>query len=216
MLPVAPDVFLLSTWFGQTINAYLIGDVLVDAGIRSSSTRLAQQLRGRSLRAHALTHAHSDHQGASAALCLTLNLPLWASPAEADVMAQPYHPRSLVDHLQARFWRGPAYPVVRRLREGDEVGGFEVLELPGHSPGHLGFWRQRDRVLLAGDVLMNLDLRTGRERLGEPLRAFTADQAGNRQSIQRIAALAPALTLFGHGPPLYGPAKLEALAQKLT
>jgi hypothetical protein len=43
--------------------------------------------------------------------------------------------------------------VSRTLREGDPVGGFEVLEVPGHSPGALAFWRERDRVLVCGDVL---------------------------------------------------------------
>jgi glyoxylase-like metal-dependent hydrolase (beta-lactamase superfamily II) len=44
------------------------------------------------------------------------------------------------------------------------VAGVEVLEVPGHSPGALAFWRQRDRVLVCGDVLANFGLHPRRLR----------------------------------------------------
>jgi len=43
--------------------------------------------------------------------------------------------------------------VSRTLAEGDRIAGFSVLQVQGHSPGHLAFWRERDRVLVLGDVL---------------------------------------------------------------
>ena len=65
--------------------------------------------------------------------------------------------RSQPDHrlnrLAVRYWAGPGHPFDRRLREGDEVAGFTVLETPGHAPGHVAFWREADRVLILGDVL---------------------------------------------------------------
>ncbi len=50
----------------------------------------------------------------------------------------------------------PAHRVTRRLREGDEVAGFTVLDVPGHSPGHIALWREADRTLICGDVFFNL------------------------------------------------------------
>ena len=47
------------------VNAYLAGDVLIDAGCRQSTGRIIRQLEGHEVKAHALTHAHPDHQGAS-------------------------------------------------------------------------------------------------------------------------------------------------------
>jgi hypothetical protein len=44
-------------------------------------------------------------------------------------------------------------PVARALTEGDEVAGFTVLDTPGHSPGHVSYWRESDRVLVCGDVM---------------------------------------------------------------
>jgi glyoxylase-like metal-dependent hydrolase (beta-lactamase superfamily II) len=93
--------------------------------------------------------------------------------------------------------------VDRELREGDELAaGFVVLDVPGHSAGHVAFWRPSDRVLIAGDVLFHLDPWTLRPRLREPLRIVTTSPARNRDSIRRLAALEPDVVAFGHGPVL--------------
>jgi len=36
-----------------------------------------------------------------------------------------------------------------------------VIDAPGHSAGHVVFWRESDRVLIIGDVLANMDQYTG-------------------------------------------------------
>jgi glyoxylase-like metal-dependent hydrolase (beta-lactamase superfamily II) len=125
---------------------------------------------------------------------------------------QPEHP---LNRLIGRFWCGPPHPVARRLEEGDVVAGFSVLHTPGHSAGHLAYWRERDRVLIIGDVLTNLDTITGVPGLHEPKTFFTPDPARNRESARRLAALEPELVCFGHGKPLRDPAKLRAFVEKL-
>jgi glyoxylase-like metal-dependent hydrolase (beta-lactamase superfamily II) len=177
-------------------------------------------LRGRPVRAHALTHAHPDHQGASHAVCAELDVPLWCGAADAEAMdtgqATLFQAEHWVNSLQQRYWTGPAHHVSRRLREGDEVAGFEVLEVPGHSPGHVAYWRERDRVLIAGDLANHVALPGGRgPGLREPAAIFTHDAARNRESIRRVAALQPAVALFGHGPPLRDPSALAAFAVAL-
>jgi hydroxyacylglutathione hydrolase len=82
--------------------------------------------------------------------------------------------------------------------------------VPGHSAGHVAYWREADRTLICGDVLFNLSLPTLRAGLREPYRAVTADPARNRDSARRLAGLRPELVLFGHGPPLRDP---EGFAQ---
>jgi glyoxylase-like metal-dependent hydrolase (beta-lactamase superfamily II) len=114
----------------------------------------------------------------------------------------------IVRRLQERFWVGPPHPVARALSEGDEVAGFTVIETPGHTPGHVSLWRERDRVLIAGDVLANMNLMTAVPGLHEPLAFATPDPARNRASARRLAELRPALACFGHGPPLRDPDKL--------
>jgi hydroxyacylglutathione hydrolase len=63
------------------VNAYLAGDVLIDAGCRQSTGRILKQLDGRQVTAHALTHAHPDHQGASHNVCDQLGIPFWCPGA---------------------------------------------------------------------------------------------------------------------------------------
>ena len=207
MQPIVPDLFVLRGFPPYAINVYLMGDVLLDAGTRYAGPRILRQLRGRQVQTHALTHVHADHQGASHHVCRSLALPLWCSAAEASAMERgdlsQQHPRNLLTALEERCWAGPAHPVARALREGDVVGGFTVIDTPGHSPGHLAYWREADRTLVLGDVLVNLNFWTGQPKLGEPPRQFTRDAAQNRASARKLAVLAPRVVCFGHGPPVY-------------
>ena len=72
-----------------------------------------------------------------------------------------------------------------------------------------------NRVLILGDVLNNVDPRSGRRGLREPLELFTPDPVRNRESIRRVAELEPELCCFGHGPPLRDPARVLEFAAAL-
>ena len=191
----------------HTINTYLVGDVLIDAARRGDAKRILRELSGRELKAHALTHAHADHQGASRAVCVQRGVSYWVPERDADAaedpvlmkQRQPDHP---INRLYFRIWAGPGHPVDRKLVEGDDVAGFKVLDAPGHSAGHVVYWREEDGVLILGDVLNNMDTMTLLPGLREPKSFFTPDPATNRKSIRRLAELEPKLVLFGHGAPL--------------
>jgi glyoxylase-like metal-dependent hydrolase (beta-lactamase superfamily II) len=220
MTELAPGVHLLTGFPKYGINWYLIGDVLVDAGGRPDRKRILKQLSGHKVTAHALTHAHPDHQGASHAVCTELGLPFWVGTDDVDAAENPQliderQPDNWLASLMQKLFAGPGHPVDRALNEGDEVAGFQVLHVPGHSAGHVAFWRESDRVLVAGDVVNTMNPFTMVRGVREPLDQFTPDVAQNRQSIKRIAELEPALLLVGHGPPVRDPRKLQELAAKL-
>jgi glyoxylase-like metal-dependent hydrolase (beta-lactamase superfamily II) len=207
MKRLADGLYLLGGLPPYAVNVYLMGHVLVDAATRHAVRRILRQVRGHAVSALALTHAHPDHQGSCHAVCEALGIPLWCGAADADAAEDPgLMLRRLAGHWLTRTigprLAGPAHPVSRRLREGDEVGGFTVLETPGHSAGHVSFWRAADRVLVLGDVLANFRPPVGLRGLREPPPYFSADPAENRRSARRIAVLGPALVCFGHGPPL--------------
>jgi hydroxyacylglutathione hydrolase len=220
MAELAPGVHLLTGFPKYGINWYLVGDVLIDAGGRPDEKRILKQLSGHSVTAHALTHAHPDHQGSSHAVCEALSIPFWVPERDADAAERPElinqrQPDNWLAHLMMRLFAGPGHKVDRVLREGDEVAGFQVLDVPGHSAGHVAFWRESDRVLIAGDVVNTMHPFTMIRGVREPLDAFTPDKRQNRESIKRIAALEPSLLLVGHGPPVRDPGKLAALAARL-
>jgi hydroxyacylglutathione hydrolase len=205
MKQIADGVHQLRGFPPNAINVYLMNGVLIDASTRYAGRRILSQVKGHEVTAHALTHAHPDHQGASHEVCTKLGIPFWVGEKDADAaenpeligQRQPDHP---IAQLFVRTMTGPGHPVDRILREGDEVAGFKVLDVPGHSAGHVAFWREEDRVLILGDVLNGADPFTGIPGLREPKPYFTPDPARNRDSIRRLEALAPKVVAFGHGP----------------
>ncbi|WP_447002237.1 MBL fold metallo-hydrolase [Saccharothrix isguenensis] len=207
MRPLAPGVHQLLGRPPHLVNAYLVEDVLVDAGTPAAYKRITRQLDGRTLAAHVVTHAHPDHFGSSHSLCERYDVPLWTGErdAEAIATATPAIGPGLVPALMARMRMPDAHPVARGLREGDEVAGFTVLDVPGHSPGHIALWRDRDGVLLCGDVFFNV------LRPSAPPKFLTYDDERNRASMRRLAELRPKLVLFGHGRPLRDPDSLSRL-----
>jgi glyoxylase-like metal-dependent hydrolase (beta-lactamase superfamily II) len=203
---VADDVWQLKSFPPNAFNVYLAEGVVIDASHRRAGGGIFKQLDGHRVTAHVLTHAHPDHNGVSKQICERLGVPFWVGEADADAAERPElilerQPKALINRINWRILTGPGHRVDRQLKEGDEVAGFAVLQVPGHSPGHLAFWRESDRTLILGDVLNGMDLRTGIPGLHEPPRMFTPDPARNRESARRLAALEPHLTLFGHGPP---------------
>jgi glyoxylase-like metal-dependent hydrolase (beta-lactamase superfamily II) len=217
---LADDLNILGGFPSFAINIYLMGDVLVDAGSRHAAKRILRQLRGRTVSAHALTHAHADHQGSSHEVCETLQIPLWCGELDAEAVEdgriRERMPRHPINQVIPRLFAGPPHAVARRLREGDEIAGFQVLDVPGHSAGHVAFWREADRALVCGDVFTNIDTLTGLPGLHEPKAFFTPDPARNRESMRRLAELEPALVCFGHGRPLRDPAKLKRFTDRIA
>lgn len=205
MKQLAPGVHHINCMrIPNSINAFLLEDVLVDAGGRGHAKRIMGELKGHRVSAHALTHAHADHQGSSHEICTTLGIPYWVPELDVPVAENPELIREgMPDHpmpkLMVKMFAGPAHPVDRALKEGDEVAGFKVLFTPGHSLGHVAFWRESDRVLVLGDVLNNQDPLLGIPGLRLPKDYFTADPETNRQSAKKLGQLEPKLVLFGHG-----------------
>jgi glyoxylase-like metal-dependent hydrolase (beta-lactamase superfamily II) len=217
MKQLVDGVYLLRGFPPNAINVYLMGDVLIDAGTRHAGRRILRQLSRRTVIGHALTHAHPDHQGASHEICERLGIPLWCGELDAPAMesGEVVAGGGPVNAVIRALWPGPPHPVARRLQEGDEVGGFTVLATPGHSAGHVSYWRESDRTLICGDVFNNMNLITGLPGLHEPPAIFTPDPARNRESMRQLAALEPHLVCFGHGPPLRDAGRLREFASTL-
>ncbi len=211
--PIADGVWVVRGGFPlKAMNVYLIEDrggvTVFDAGIESMGTALrAACARLGGVRRVVLGHADADHRGAARAL----GAPVFChaaerSAAESDTWMRDYWDlHRLRPHARPFFgvalpsWDGGGVPVEGALAEGDEVAGFEVVELPGHAPGLIGLFRASDRLALISDCVYTLDIETGR-RGGPrvPHSAFNADVAQARASIRKLAALDPASAWPGH------------------
>lgn len=203
---VADEVFQLPLMPRNAINVYLVGDVLVDTGIKQSAGKIGGMLEGREVSAIALTHAHGDHAGGMKRLAAQLGVPVWCGAADREAVesGKPALSSGLkrpgLSMIAAAAGGFDGVPVARVLSEGDTLAaGFTVLDTPGHSPGHVSFWRESDRTLICGDVFFNMNLLTTLPGLREPPSLLTTDPAKNRDSERRLAALEPDAVGFGHG-----------------
>ena len=218
MLEIAPGVHQIALTPRDGINAYLIGDVLIDSGTKGSAKKILAALQGRPVSALALTHAHVDHAGGAKQVTAALAIPYWVGAKDAEaartgaaVVAKPWMEGPLKKYT-ADF---PGVPVTRELVEGDQVADFVVLDTPGHSPGHISFWRESDRVLVCGDVFNAMNLLTTKVGLHQPPSLFTPDPERNRASMRRVAELEPSVMCVGHGPPWRDPAAIKRFVAKL-
>jgi glyoxylase-like metal-dependent hydrolase (beta-lactamase superfamily II) len=222
MKKIAENVFQIPLMPRNSINCYVIDDILIDSGIRSSGNKILSAIKNMEITKHVLTHAHADHQGSSDFICKTLNIPLWTSELEKEnaesgnVTYEYPNSSGLIAKFQQKYWAGKGHKVSQVLKEGDNVGSFTVINTPGHSKGHISFFRERDKVLIVGDALVNMNLVTTVVGLNQPPNLFTTDKKMNMESIKKIVDLKPKVLCFGHGPVLYDNGELEKFMNKMN
>jgi hydroxyacylglutathione hydrolase len=217
---IAPDLWHIPGWPANAINCYVAGDTLIDARTKWDGKMLLNAIGDHPLNALALTHVHPDHQGACKHICEARNIPLACHADDVDGMegrrpvqeAHPHHPLNIFFKY---FSTGPPHEVDRVLNEGDEVAGFRVVHAPGHARGEVIFFRDSDRVAIAGDVCNNMNLITMQQRIGEPPEVFTLDPAENRRSIRKLAELNPSMICIGHGKPITDMGDFERFVSEL-
>jgi glyoxylase-like metal-dependent hydrolase (beta-lactamase superfamily II) len=100
-----------------------------------------------------------------------------------------------------------AAPATRVLVDGDVVDlgdrAFEVLHLPGHSPGSIGLWDERRGVLFSGDAVYDGPLLD--ELDGSDIAAYVA-------TMERLRTLPVSVVHGGHEPSFDG-ARLRELCE---
>jgi glyoxylase-like metal-dependent hydrolase (beta-lactamase superfamily II) len=192
-------------------------DLLIDSGMGVVSLRAqVAALAERPVLALA-SHTHFDHIGNHHEFAERL-----AHAAEADLMEHPSRAGTLADiYVKDEIfsalppvpgWRAEAYevepaPATRLVAEGDilDLGDrhFEVLHLPGHSPGSIGLWEQRTGILFSGDAIYDGDLIDD---------AYHSNLEDYIRTMRRLRDL-PATVVHGGHFPSFGRDRLHELAQ---
>jgi glyoxylase-like metal-dependent hydrolase (beta-lactamase superfamily II) len=212
------------------MNAYLIEDsdgvVVFDAGEKGMAGAIAAAgARMGGIAKVVLGHADTDHRGSAPALSKVA--PVLCHP-DAVAQAQGSGGRDywqmerlppalrLLHRFTHRFiWDGGPVHISGTVTAGEQVAGFEVVELAGHAPGQIGLWRASDGVALVSDTVY-LTTQSGRATDAHvPHEAYNLDTEAARASVRRLAALKPSIVGVGHLGPMTGPnvvAELERAA----
>jgi glyoxylase-like metal-dependent hydrolase (beta-lactamase superfamily II) len=167
-----------------------------------------------------VTHFHPDHVGGAAAAAAATGSPVvqgrldyaqcervWGSPDWPERIAEWFRthgvPEPILEdliqygHVFASFVRFAWNPQL--VDEGDDVGGWKVIAMPGHADGHLCL--VRDGVLVAGDHLLSrITPAVGLypESRPDPLGDYL-------ESLERTAELDLRIAYPGHGDPIERP-----------
>jgi len=208
------------------------GLTLVDTSLANARPMIERQLGGHGhkltdIKRILITHAHGDHVGSLPELQQLTGARTYAQYWETQVMRgtqQVARPRPEDLHGIARLMVGrmppPKIPTAKvdcELKGGDRLdevlSGLTVVDLPGHTPGQVGFWYPDKRLLICGDALGRM-----MGRLSLPFAVATADMAEAKRSIRKLATMDIAVLCFGHGDPIIGNAseKLRTFVTKLT
>ncbi|MCU7787142.1 MBL fold metallo-hydrolase [Pyrobaculum sp. 3827-6] len=171
-------------------NTLIVGEYVVDPGQPRERAAEILSAVGRTPRI-LLTHFHADH--------------LTAVPEGAEVYA-PWGEELFVASVKARLffthgvytegavYKGEDIKVSAVVKPGDRVGPFEVVPLPGHTFGHVGYYI--DGLLYAGDAVFGEKVL---EKYGVP---YLMDVDLFIASLDKIREIDPETLVMGHGPVL--------------
>jgi glyoxylase-like metal-dependent hydrolase (beta-lactamase superfamily II) len=235
---IAPGVWRIKDVF---VNMYLIHNpsqnkwVLVDTGLKTSAGKIrkvAEHLFWPDSKPAAiiLTHAHFDHVGSLRKLADEWDVPIYAHSLERPYLTgvSSYPPPDptvgggLMSLLSFLYPKGPIDVSDRLLplpEDGTvpELPEWRYYHTPGHAPGHISLFRQRDRLLLAGDAFVTTDQESAlsvlmqKRKMHGPPKYFTYNWISAERSVKTLADLEPEIAATGHGRPMAG----EELRQTL-
>ncbi|HZQ55685.1 MAG TPA: MBL fold metallo-hydrolase [Bryobacteraceae bacterium] len=241
MREIARDVAAIKTLIS---NAYLVGEpgswILLDTLTPGNARRIKEAAEARfgpgaKPQCIVLTHGHFDHAGSARSLADYWGVNVYAHRLELPYLTgrsgyPPLDPTapgffSAMSRLfpSSTVNLGSRVMILDTDRPLPWVHGWDCHFTPGHSPGHLSFFKKEERILLAGDAVttMNLDslfdtLAT-RQQICRPPVPGTTNWIQARESVRKLAALRPDVIGAGHGKPMFHTAnELETFAQYFT
>lgn len=211
--------------------------VLVDTGMPQSANRIRKVVEGRfgtesRPKAIILTHGHFDHVGSVVDLIKAWNVYVYAHELEIPYLTgQASYPEpdgsvegGLIAKISPFF---PNEPInlgshVQNLPSDGSIPfmpGWRWIHTPGHTPGHVSLFRDKDRALIAGDAFVTVEqdslykVLTQMKKLTGPPVYFTTDWHAAEQSVRKLEALHPSVAISGHGVPMSGEELTSGLSQ---
>ncbi|MFS0655093.1 MBL fold metallo-hydrolase [Bacillus sp. 179-C3.3 HS] len=228
---VLPDLYCYTV---QIVNICFVGNpessdfVLIDAGMPGSAEEIisvTEERFGANSRPQAiiLTHGHFDHVGAVIELVKHWDVPVYAHPMELPFLtgqrSYPEPDPTVEGGMVAKM--SPMFPIdpidlgnhVKALPSDGTVphlAEFRWYHTPGHAPGQIALFREKDRTLIAGDAFVTVKQEylykvfTQEQEISGPPRYLTTDWKAAKESVNQLYELKPEVAVTGHGLPMSG------------
>ncbi|MDL4841203.1 MBL fold metallo-hydrolase [Aquibacillus rhizosphaerae] len=221
------------------VNVCMIGKpndtwVLIDTGVMRYTKRIiaaAEKRYGnKPPEAIILTHGHFDHVGSAKELAKYWDVPIYVHQNELGYVtgkevyppADPTVGGGMFSLLSPIFPQDPVNlkSLVKPLPENGELPflkEWRYVYTPGHTPGHICLFRERDRTLISGDAFVTENPESTMavffplQKVYGPPAYFTGDWDLAEESVKKLAALEPELVIPGHGLPMEGESLREQL-----
>jgi hydroxyacylglutathione hydrolase len=208
-MQLAPGIHRIDSVRGA--NAYIVdteeGLMLVDTGMPANAMKIADAIEDigyelSEVRTIAITHADVDHLGSAARLKELTGARIAIHEADAPRMSgearhrPPGGPLRWFFGLFSRLMPVPTAKPDVLLHDGDCVGGWQVVHVPGHTLGSIAF--ERDGVIFSGDALVSDE----EHRVVPPQEPLSEDHRAAVASAEKIRAMGWRLLLPGHGDPV--------------
>jgi glyoxylase-like metal-dependent hydrolase (beta-lactamase superfamily II) len=189
---------------GGFVNAYVFQDPSGTYLVDTTMSRSGKPVRKAFARADVgldkvgtilLTHQHVDHVRGAARLQRDSRALVACHSADAPFVEGRIVPKTSV--FFRLFFKPRPVAVGRPLNDGDMVGPFRVVFVPGHTVGEVAFYHPERKILFSGDSVV--------ERKGSltlPAARFAADLPQAVRSLQVLRKLEVELLLPGHGVPV--------------
>ena len=222
----------IAYYTNQIVNVIFIGRpgdenwVLIDSGMPKSADdikKAAEKRFGKMSRPSAilLTHGHFDHVGGIVDLVKEWKVPVYAHPFEFPFLVgskeypepDPTVEGGLLAKLSSVYPHEPIdiSEVLEKLPDDHSVPflpGWTWIHTPGHSPGHVSFFRKEDKALVVGDAFITVrqssfyKVLLQKKEINGPPRYLTTDWQKAWASVKTLETLNPQTAVCGHGPHL--------------
>jgi len=201
---------------GVVANPYILVDpdglTIIDTGVPRSEKKILEYVAGLGKSASdvkriILTHSDLDHVGALAALHEATGARTYASQIEAGAIAagrpsrainpSGFSLRRVLFTLMKPFFKAAPFQVDEILADGQVLpvlGGLQVVDTAGHTPGHISLFAPGAGILFCGDSMVTDENGIHGSRTG-----LTWDEARAKDAVSRQAALGAGIVCPGHG-----------------
>jgi glyoxylase-like metal-dependent hydrolase (beta-lactamase superfamily II) len=221
-MKLTDGLYSMSQTRGGRVHAFLVEDpngglILIDTLLDKDAAGVLAELAAigktpQDIKTIALTHSHKSHLGGLATIARLSGATILAHEDEIPIiegrqkakkvgfgLPKPFNAEVYALQVGLNLGLGKHVPatVNSTLKEGMRIGPLELMSVPGHTSGCMGFWWPEKRALIAGDTVATwpeLDL-------GWP--TFNLDPVAAKRSVGKMADLSTCEILcVGHGEPI--------------